>query len=88
MFLNKCTHYLSHLYLIIIIDNYRYGILLAIYFVLYLISMGKSSYKYSKKGYFHDIGLGMKDGTVLGGRWKMKRFKSIMEELGHEDVNI
>ena len=50
--------------------------------------MGKSSYKYSKKGYFHDIGLGMKDGTVLGGRWKMKRFKSIMEELGHEDVNI
>lgn len=48
--------------------------------------MGVDSYQYSDNIFFHNYGLGGKNGYMVGGRWEIRTLKSIMAELGHIEV--
>ena len=49
--------------------------------------MGVSPHQYSEKGHFYDWGLDDADSHAAGGRWTMRRLKSITRDLKHEGVS-
>ncbi|ELU18242.1 hypothetical protein CAPTEDRAFT_228674 [Capitella teleta] len=51
-------------------------------------SMGIESLQFSNKGFFHDYGLDSANTFAFNGQWKLRRLKTIMEELNHEGRSL
>ena len=44
--------------------------------------------QYSDRGYFHNVGIDNENSWAVDHTWKMRRLKTIMEELGHQGVCV
>lgn len=51
-------------------------------------SMGIGDHQYSKRGYFHNVGLDGENGIAMNGRWRMYTLKRLMWDLGHSDRTL
>jgi hypothetical protein len=48
--------------------------------------MGIESMQFAEKGFFHNYGLDSSNTYAFDGQWKLRRFSTIITELGHEEV--